>query len=101
MGFSLKDRNKIKHCLIVIVLIKPIASLCNDNSFIGDKIAYFHFHTHVIPRSQLEITYSKSKTETLEPDVKYVQRCRCIVFIVNFEHISHLVLVFLLLILSR
>ena len=33
--------------------------------------------------------------------MKYVQSCRSAVFIVNFEHISHLVLLFLLLTLSR
>ena len=37
------------------------------------------------------ITWSKLTIETLEQSVKYVQS------IVNFEHISHLILVFLLL----
>ena len=36
--------------------------------------------------------------ETLEQGVKYVQSCG--IFIVNFEHISHLVLMFLLLTLN-
>ena len=49
--------------------------------------------------SQPEITFSKSKIETLEQGVKYVRRSG--VFIVNFEYISHLVLVFLFLTLSR
>ena len=40
--------------------------------------------------------------ETPEQGAKYVQSyCRSGVVIVNFEHISHLALVFLLLILSR
>ena len=43
--------------------------------------------------SQSVFTSSKLTTETLEQGVKYV-------FIVNFEHISHLVLVFLLLTLN-
>ena len=49
---------------------------------------------------QPAITYSKLTIETLEQDVKYVQ-IRSGVFIVNFEHISHLVLPFLLLTLNR
>ena len=49
-------------------------------------------------RSQLAITRSKLTIGTLEQAVKYVQssrrQCRRSgVFIVNFEHISHLVLV--------
>ena len=47
------------------------------------------------------ITCSKLTIETLEQDVKYVHWRRSGVFIVNSEHISHLVLVFLLLTLSR
>ena len=46
-------------------------------------------------------TCSKLTIETLEQDVKYVHWRRSGVFIVNSEHISHLVLVFLLLTLSR
>ena len=43
--------------------------------------------------SQLAITCSKLIIETLEQGVKYVDaRRRSGVFIVNFEHISHLVL---------
>ena len=50
--------------------------------------------------TQLAFTCSNS---TIEKGVKYIQRQwdRLGVFIVNFEHISHLVLVFLLLTLSR
>ena len=66
---------------------------------------------HIFHITQLTFTCSKSKLEILEQGVKYVQklttktpeRCqsRCSgVFIVNFEHISHLVLVFLLLTLN-
>ena len=44
--------------------------------------------------SQLAFNGSKSTIETLEKGVKYV-------FIVNFEHISHLFLVILLLTLSK
>ena len=47
--------------------------------------------------SQPAITCSKLTTETLKQDVS----TRSGVFIVNFEHISHSVLVFLLLTLSR
>ena len=52
---------------------------------------------------QLAFTCSNSTIETIEKGVKYIQRQwdRLGVFIVNFEHISHLVLVFLLLTLSR
>ena len=50
--------------------------------------------------SQPAFTCSKLTIETLELGVKYVQwRCSGI-FIVNFEHISYLVLVFLLLTLN-
>ena len=51
-----------------------------------------------------QLLCSKLTIETLEQSVKYVQGCQwrgSDVFIVNFEHISHLVLVFLLLTLSR
>ena len=49
--------------------------------------------------SQPAITCLNLTLETLEQGVKYVQRrhWRCSgVFIVNFEHISHLAMVFLL-----
>ena len=57
-------------------------------------------------------TYSMSTIETLEAGVKLCSkltikiperrhRCRSGVFIVNFEHILHLLLVFLLLTLNR
>ena len=49
--------------------------------------------------TQSAFTFSKLTIETLEQGVKYVQSSG--VFIVNFEHISHLVLVLLLLTLSR
>ena len=62
--------------------------------------------------TQPAITCSKLTIETLEQSVKYVQSQkkkiherrhwrRSGIFIVNSEHISHLVLVFLLLVLSR
>ena len=52
--------------------------------------------------TQPAFTCLKLTTETLEEGVKYVQSwCRSGVFIINFEHISHLVLVFLLLNLSK
>ena len=49
--------------------------------------------------SQPAFTCSKLTVETLEQGVKYVQKCEICsgIFIVNFEHISHLVVVFLLL----
>ena len=48
--------------------------------------------------TQPEITCSKLTIETLEKGLKYAQsqRRRSGVFTVNFEHISHLVLMFLL-----
>ena len=49
---------------------------------------------------QPAFTCSKLIIKTLEQGVKYVRR-RSGVFIVNFKHISHLVLVFLLLTMSR
>ena len=54
-------------------------------------------------QTQPAITCSKLIIETAEQGVKYVQRQwrRSGVFIVNFEHISQLLLVFLLLPLSR
>ena len=48
---------------------------------------------------QSAFTYSKLTIEILEQGVKYDWR-RSGVFIVNFEHISHLLLVFLLLTLT-
>ena len=54
------------------------------------------------PSTQSVITCSKLAIETLERGVKYVQSLTIkSVFIVNFEHISHLALVLLLLTLSR
>ena len=52
---------------------------------------------------QSAFTCSKLTTETLEQSVKYVQMRqwrRSGVFTVNFKHISHLVLVFLMLTLN-
>ena len=51
--------------------------------------------------SQPAVTCSKLTIETLEQGVKYSQCRRSGTFIVNFEHISHLELVFLLLALGR
>ena len=54
--------------------------------------------------TQPVFTCSKLTTETLEQGVKYVHLChwrRSGVFIVNFEHILHLVLAILLLTLSN
>ena len=54
-------------------------------------------------RPQWTFTCSNLTIETLEQGVKYVQSCEICsgVFTVNFEHISPLILVFLLLTLSR
>ena len=52
----------------------------------------------VIVATQSAFTCSKLTIKTLEQGVKYVRRSG--VFIVNLEHISHLILVFLLLTLS-
>ena len=51
--------------------------------------------------SQPAFTCSKITIETLEQGVKYVQWRSSGVFIVNFEHISRLIQVFLLLTLSN
>ena len=56
--------------------------------------------SYLISISQAAFACSKLTIETLEQGVKYVQRLRSGIFIVNFEHISHLVLVFLLLTLN-
>ena len=50
---------------------------------------------------QPALAYSKLTTETQEQGVKYVQSQWRRSGIVNFEHISHLVVVFLLLTFSR
>ena len=50
-------------------------------------------------KNQPAFTCSKLTVEALEQGVKYVQ-CRSGIFIVNFEHISPLVLVFVLLTLN-
>ena len=58
----------------------------------------------VLLPSQPAFTCSKLTIETLELGVKYFQSLqwrRSSIFIVNFKHISHLVLLFLLLTLSR
>ena len=51
--------------------------------------------------AQLICTCSKSAIETREKGVKYFQRHYSGVFIVNFEHISHLFIVFLLFTLNK
>ena len=74
--------------------------------------SWFHVAAMIyfILASQLSIPCSKLTKEILEQCVKYVQRqqqkhqndwCRSCVFIVNFEHVSHIVLVFQFLTLSR
>ena len=69
----------------------------------GKDLCYLYLPQHALELAQPVITCSKLTIETLEQGVKYVQ-ChwrRSGVFIGNLEHISHLVLVFLLLTLSR
>ena len=60
--------------------------------------------------TQLTLICSKSTTETLGKRAKYIQSlqqkhqndaCHSGVFVINFEHISRLFLVFLLFILSK
>ena len=51
-------------------------------------------------KTQPAFTYSKLTIETLEQAVKYVQLRLSGIFIVNVAHISHFVLVFLLLTLN-
>ena len=75
------------------------------------KLTFLPTHTHTYEMLlkthktlfPVGITCSKLTTETLEQGVKYVQSSlrRSGVFIVNFEHISHPVLVFRLLTLRR
>ena len=60
------------------------------------KLALFtngYYYSNFLLQSQWAFTCSKVTIETLEQGVKYV-------FIVNFEHISHPVLVFLALTLN-
>ena len=59
----------------------------------------------LLKRTQSAFTCSKLAIQTLEQGVKYgvtikIPERRQAVFIVNFEHISHLVLVFVLLTLN-
>ena len=66
-------------------------------------VLWLNTNGHILMTSQPVFTCSKLIIETLEEGVKYVQLChwrRSSIFIVNFEHISHLVLVFLLLTLN-
>ena len=63
------------------------------------KFCYGDCHIFII--TQPIITCSKFTIETLEEGVRYVKWRRSGVFIVNLEHISCLVLLFLLLTLSR
>ena len=51
-----------------------------------------NFELKLTKLTQLTFTCSKSTIATLEKSLKYVQSSG--VFIVNFEHISHLYLVF-------
>ena len=73
------------------------------------RVNYFHYsktskfqncEQRVALNAQSTIICSKLTKETQEQGVKYVQRRRSGVFIINFEHISHFCLVFLLLTLS-
>ena len=64
-------------------------------------LKFWYDDCHIFIITQPIITCSKFTIETLEEGVKYVKWRRSGVFIVNFEHISCLVLVFLLLTLSR
>ena len=57
---------------------------------INEKISLYCVRSYAERWTQLAFTWSKLTKEILEQGVKYV-------FIVNFEHISHLILVFLLL----
>ena len=97
-------------------LIKGVKIVCSWVSKIKDYVSsgsHFRilFHHLILSQDSFQvlliaqpaITCSKLTIETLEQGVKYVQSQwrRSGVFIVNLEHISHLDLVFLLLILSR
>ena len=67
------------------------------------EIMVFHAvkHSKIQMKSQPAFASSKLTIETVEEDVKYVKRPRSGVFIANFKHISHLVLVFSLLTLNK
>ena len=55
----------------------------------------------IIQKSQQIFTWSKTVIKALEEDVKYVHLRRSDVFIANFEHILHIFLALLLLILNN
>ena len=65
---------------------------------LSDILPFGYQRISIKKKIQLAITSSKLTIEALERDVKYWRRS--VVFIVNFERIPHLVLVFLLLTLS-
>ena len=54
-----------------------------------------------LKHTELAFTCVKTTIEAQEKGVKYVQRMASGVFIINFEYISHLFLVFLLLALNK
>ena len=92
--------NFIQECLLVInqftnstyVYYQEFAGiLCQIHFFF---LSFIHFSGR---RTQPAFTCSKLTIKTLEQGVKYVILLYLLYFIVNFEHISRLVLVFLLL----
>ena len=56
-------------------------------------VTFLHHYSVLITASQERFTCSRSTVKTLDKGVKYIQN----VLIVNFDHISHIVLVFSLL----
>ena len=78
-----------------VLFLHHIGNPCKTNNL---KIIILFMIIHE-NKSQSGITCLKLTIEKLEQGVKSV--CRFGVFIVNFEDLSHLVLVFLLLTLSR
>ena len=97
-------KNAFYFILKALLIFEIFTFLSRLFGYVGKRLhnkANVNFKIHDV--TQAAIICSKLTTETLEQGVKYVQmfRRRSGVFIVNFEHISHLVLVFLLLTLSR
>ena len=100
-----KVKIRLQHWCFLVNIAKFLRAVFLINIF----CFWYIFNTYIV--SQPAITCSKLTTETLEqgeicskltikmPERRYWRRSG--IFIVNFEHISHLALVFLLLTSSR
>ena len=83
LGFFKKQRK------IILTTFQSFRLHCKYNTYLFRKKIKF-------VDIQSAFTFSKLTVETLEQSVKYVQMANGI----NFEHVSHLILVFLLLTLN-